>query len=96
MQRAGSTRHWSAARLANGNCSFSAATLSGPAGQVTANGGIDIYDNAQALRLVFTPAGVNPPVSASLTVLGTWAAPKHIAHMPAAIAWKPALSPATP
>lgn len=78
-----------AATLANGNCTFTAATLAGPAGQVSGSGGIDLYDNAQALRLVFAPAQVQPPVSATLLVLGTWGAPKHIAHMKAALDWKP-------
>ena len=62
--------------------------LDGPAGHVDGSGGIDLYDNAQALRLTLTPAPVQPPVSATLLVLGTWAAPKHIAHMKSALAWK--------
>lgn len=84
-----------AATLANGNCTLTAANLTGPAGQVSASGGIDLYDNAQALRLVFTPAQVQPPVSATLLVLGTWAAPKHIAHMKAALDWKAPLPQAS-
>jgi len=92
----GSTRFTSlslAGTLANGNCTLSSASLSGPAGHVGASGGIDIYDNAQALRLTFTPAGVEPPVSGTLLVLGSWAAPKHVAHLKAALAWKPAPQP---
>ena len=84
--------------LASGNCTFTAASLDGPSGHVDGSGGIDLYDNAQALRLTFTPAQVQPPVSATLLVLGTWAAPKHIAHMKPALAWKapaPATTPAT-
>ena len=83
-----------AATLANGNCSLTSASLDGPAGHVTASGGIDLYDQAQALQLSFSPAGVQPPVSASMTVLGDWNAPRHIAHMAAALNWKPA--PALP
>ena len=81
-----------AAALANGNCTLTSASLDDPAGHVSASGDIDLYDNGQALRLIFTPAGVNPPVSASLLVLNSWAAPKHIAHMKAALDWQPAPS----
>lgn len=83
-----------AATLANGNASFTSATLDGPAGHVSASGGVDLFDQAQALQFTFTPANVQPPVSATMTVLGTWAAPRHIAHMKAAINWKPAPAPA--
>ncbi len=76
-----------AATLANGNCTLTTANLTGPAGQITGTGGIDLYDNAQALRLIFAPAQIQPPVSATLLVLGTWAAPKHIAHMKSALDW---------
>jgi hypothetical protein len=95
----GSTRFASlslAGTLANGNCTLTSASLNGPAGHVAASGGIDIYDNAQALRLTFTPAGVAPPVSGTLLVLGSWAAPKHVAHLKAALAWKPAPPPSGP
>jgi uncharacterized protein involved in outer membrane biogenesis len=87
-----------AANLANGNASFTSASLAGPAGQVSATGGIDLYDHAQALQFTFTPTGVQPPVSATMTVLGSWATPKHIAHLKAAMAWKPAhaAAPAAP
>lgn len=79
-----------AATLANGNSTLTSASLSGPAGTVSGSGGIDIYDNAQALKLVFTPAQVDPPVSATMLVLGTWTKPKHTAHMKDALAWQPA------
>jgi uncharacterized protein involved in outer membrane biogenesis len=78
-----------AATLANGNCTLTSATLTSPAGQVSATGGIDLYDNAQALKLTLTPAQVDPPVSATMLVLGTWTKPKHIAHMKDALAWHP-------
>ncbi len=84
-----------AATLANGNCTLTSASLTGPAGLVSGSGGIDLYDNAQALRLVFAPAQVQPPVSATLLVLGTWSAPKHIAHMKSALDWKPPAAAAT-
>ncbi len=83
-----------ATTLANGNCSLTSASLQGPAGRVSAKGGIDLYDQAQALQLSVSPAGVRPPVSALVTVLGEWNAPRHIAHMAAALKWKPA--PASP
>lgn len=82
-----------AATLDNGNCTLTSASLDGPAGHVSGTGGIDLYDNAQALRLVFVPSQVSPPVSATLLVLGTWAVPRHIAHMKAALEWKPAAPP---
>jgi uncharacterized protein involved in outer membrane biogenesis len=83
-----------AGTLANGNCTLTSATLTNADGQVTATGGVDLYDNAQALKLTFTPAQLNPPVSATVLTLGTWAAPKHVAHIKAALAWKPATPPA--
>jgi uncharacterized protein involved in outer membrane biogenesis len=83
-----------AATLANGNCTLTSATLNGPSGQVNASGGVDLFDNAQALKLIFIPAQVDPPVSATLLTLGTWAAPKHVSHMKAALGWKPAAPPA--
>lgn len=85
-----------AATFAQGNCSLDHASLDGPAGHVSGTGGIDLYDNAQALHLVFTPANVNPAVSANLLVLGTWAQPRHIAHMKQALDWTPPAVAATP
>jgi uncharacterized protein involved in outer membrane biogenesis len=78
-----------AGTLADGNYTLTSASLQSHAGQVSGSGGIDLYDNAQALKLIFTPAEIDPPVSATLLVLGTWAVPKHIAHMKAALAWTP-------
>ena len=86
-----------AATLADGNCSFTTASLDAPAGHVSGSGGVDLYDRAQALRLVFTPAHVAPPVSATLLVLGNWEVPRHVAQLKAALAWKaPAPAAAAP
>ncbi len=81
-----------AASLAQGNCTLKSASLTGPAGHVSASGGIDLFDQAQALRLIISPA-VKPPVQVTLVVLGSWAAPRHIAHMKQALMWKPAKNP---
>lgn len=82
--------------LADGNATLTSASLNGPAGQVNGSGGIDLFDKTQALKLEFTPAGVAPPVSGTMLVLGSWATPKYVPHLQPALDWKPLPPPPAP
>ncbi len=84
-----------AGTLAQGNCTLTQATLTGQDGTISAaaDSGIDIFDRALALRLTLHPA-VQPPVSASALMLGSWNAPKRSSQLKSALGWKPAPPPA--
>ncbi len=84
-----------AGKLAQGNCTLTQATLAGPDGTINAaaDSGIDIFDSALALRLTLHPA-VQPPVAASVLMLGPWSAPKRTPQLKSALGWKPTPPPA--
>lgn len=79
------------ASFAQGNCTLTQASLTGPLGSASAMGGsfIDLYDNTLGLRLALRPA-VKPPLTLTTLVLGPWDAPKHVAHLTPALGWKAA------
>ena len=89
---AGSTAYTTlslAGTLAQGNCTLTQLSLTGPQGSITgADGsGIDLFDQSLALRLSLHPA-VKPPLSTTLLVLGPWRAPRHSAQLKAALGWQ--------
>jgi len=78
------------ATLAQGNAALTQGQLVSPLGTIGTQPGsyIDIYDQTFGLRLGISPA-VRPPLTVTQITLGPWAKPKHIAHLTAAMAWKP-------
>ncbi len=77
--------------LAQGNCTLTQASLNGIDGSIAAaaDSGIDLFDQAVALRLTLQPK-VTPPLSTSVLVLGPWSAPKRTPQLKSALGWKAA------
>lgn len=80
------------AAIKDGNCTLTSAVMSSPAGTVEGSGGIDLYDEGQALKLGFAPS-VSPPLTAGMLVLGSWAKPKITLQAQDAPSWLPAPPP---
>jgi uncharacterized protein involved in outer membrane biogenesis len=77
--------------FAQGNCALTSGQLNTPAGTVSLQPGssVDLYDQTLGLRLAISPA-VTPPLTITQFTVGSWAKPKHIAHLTAAASWAPA------
>ena len=74
------------ANISQGNCTLSQATLTSPAGTLTAVGGIDLFDQSLALRLEAHPA-VHPPLTLVTRLIGSWAQPSQTTDISAARTW---------
>jgi uncharacterized protein involved in outer membrane biogenesis len=76
------------ASLTHGNCTLTAASLSGPSGHAAASGSIDLFDNNLALTLLLQP-DVSPGLSITTAVLGPWSAPQQYPQLKDALIWAP-------
>lgn len=64
------------ANISQGNCTLTQATLTSPAGTLTAIGGIDLFDQSLALRLEAHP-DLQPPLTLTTRMIGSWAKPSR-------------------
>ena len=78
--------------FSHGNCTLSNASLTGPAGNASATGSIDLFDNTLALRLALSPS-VTPPLTIDTMLLGSWAKPKQYPRLKPALDWAPPAPP---
>lgn len=82
--------------FSQGNCTLGEASLTGPSGNASATGSIDIFDKTLALRLALQP-DLSPPLTLATTQLGNWATPKQYPSLKPALDWAPAVPiPAPP
>ncbi len=72
----------------HGNASLTRASLTGPDGNATATGSVDIFDHTLALQFALQP-NVTPPLSLGMSVLGSWSAPKQFLGLKPALSWQP-------
>lgn len=77
------------AKISQGNCTLTQATLNGPSGSLSAFGGIDLFDKSLALRVEATPA-LYPPLTIVTRLVGPWAHPSQITDASPALNWHPA------
>ncbi|NNM55750.1 AsmA family protein [Acidocella sp.] len=78
--------------FSHGNCTLSNASLTGPAGNASATGSIDVFDNTLALRLALSPS-VTPPLTINTMLLGSWTKPKQYPRLKPALDWAPPAPP---
>lgn len=74
------------ATLSQGNCTLTQASLTSPAGTLTAVGGIDLFDSSLALRLEAHPA-LQPPLALATRLIGSWAHPSRTTDIGATLSW---------
>ncbi len=75
-----------AAAINQSNCSFTRAILLAPSGKISATGDIDLFDSTLALKLDAFPA-LNPPLTLTTRLLGTWKNPSRRLDLLAAKNW---------
>lgn len=73
----------------HGNCTITDASLSGPDGDASATGSIDLYDSSLALQISMSP-DVHPKLNITTTLLGRWDATKKYPKLGATKGWRPA------
>jgi uncharacterized protein involved in outer membrane biogenesis len=74
--------------LSSGIATLTRASLQSPGGSAIATGNIDLPDNGLTLTLSLLPAVPAPP-KLTLTLDGSWSAPRKITAIKPALTWKP-------
>jgi hypothetical protein len=74
--------------LSSGIATLTSATLQSPGGSAIATGNIDLPDTGLTLALTLLPAVPASP-KLTLTMAGSWSAPRKIAAIKPALTWKP-------
>jgi len=74
--------------LSSGIATLTRATMQSTGGSATATGNIDLPDNGLTLALTLLPAVPAPP-KLTLTLDGSWSAPRKIAAIKPGLSWKP-------
>jgi hypothetical protein len=77
--------------LNNGIATLTAADLQGPSGSAAATGNIDLPDGGVTLTLTLQPAVPAPP-TLTLTLDGSWQAPRKIPAIKPALSWRPVIN----
>lgn len=76
------------ASISQGNCTLTKAVLTSKAGNLSAVGGVDLFDNSLALRLDAQPA-LQPKLTLTSKIIGSWVHPSKTVEIGAASAWRP-------